>query len=126
MTPQAAGAQTTADFRRPSLSSSLRYALVRDPEAPACAPVKFATLRSLAISLHQARRGEQISLTDADLQVTGEARPRRGVLVWTLDDAGEPRRCLGWAYLNGGGWTALQAALRAVAPEIPSFNRKAH
>jgi len=99
-------------FRTPAMPADVRFALVRDPECPSRKPSAFETLHRLADRIHRERRGAPLQLQDAYLRVRGEATPRKGVNVWTLDPVSLERvDFIGWAWLDGGDRFLLEAAL---------------
>lgn len=108
--------QIRRDVRRPLLPRSVRFALVRRPYLGAQPPLTFATLSGLVASLHQARGTAGIELQDSFLQLQDEADKRAGVAVWRLGEDGSRTHSLGFAWLDGGGRLALQAALFAARP----------
>lgn len=92
-------------------------------------PVVFRDLDALAAHIHRARHGQGLDMQEIeDLHhqwriegggvVNGvEVDPPedvrdRGVQVWTTMIDGGRDRCLGFAWLNGGGLEQLKAALR--------------
>jgi len=97
------------DARRPALPAEVRYALIAEAHAK---PFAFATLADLARSIHRRRAGRAIQLSDRPLHLAGRTSPSPGVAITATDPIGETTTSLGWAYLNGHGWKALQAALR--------------
>lgn len=114
-------------LRNPRMPQEARYALLRQPTNPMAKPVAFDSLAALAAALHRDRRHEPIQLFDAPIYVEGENEPRQGVSIWTLDVEGGRSRYLGWAWLNGGGRTALQAGLADAGhkPGVPVIRRAA-
>lgn len=107
--PPITALQARAEARRPNLPAEVRYALI----APTCAkPFAFATLADLARSIHRRRDGRTIQLSDFPLRLAGRPSATPGVAILATDPIGETTTSLGWAYLNGHGWKALQAALR--------------
>lgn len=97
------------DARRPRLPAEVRYALFIQAGTK---PFAFASLADLARSIHRRRAGRAIQLSDRPLHLAGRPSWSPGVTITATDPIGETTTSLGWAYLNGGGWKAFQAALR--------------
>lgn len=117
--------QALASFRRPTMSSDVRFALVREPLKPTSKPVAMADLRALAKAIHDARDGLAIQLQDAPLNVHGWGE-LPGVSITTLDaGTGDARDYIGWAWLDGGSRASLEAALRARHATAPTIGRAA-
>jgi hypothetical protein len=77
-------------------------------------PRAFDSAQALARAIHRRREGRAIEVKDAVL--TRGLAHLDAVGVYTLDEAGVRDRFLGFAYLAGAGWRALQAELYAAAP----------
>ncbi len=97
------------DALQPRLPAEVRYALIVEAHAK---PFAFATLADLARSIHRRRAGRTIQLSDRPLHLAGRPSATPGVAILATDPIGETTTSLGWAFLNGHGWKALQAALR--------------
>lgn len=113
----AAGRDTTplTFRRRPRMSDDIRYGLMRHPEKPGDKPVAKPDLAGWADLITRERQGRPILLEDNRLGF--EDRPRDGVTVWLVSPDGDRCGCIGFAYLNGAGREALQAALTRAAPQ---------
>ncbi|MBJ7446820.1 MAG: hypothetical protein JHC81_04735 [Brevundimonas sp.] len=88
-------------------------------------PIVFPDANALAAYIERSRGGQGLDMTEvedlhflwraegggADVDPPAENRDR-GVQVWTTMLDGSRDRCLGWAWLNGGGLEVLKAALR--------------
>lgn len=95
-------------------------------------PIVFATLDALATRIERLRAGqalECIEIEDLHFLWRAEggggdvAAPTvrdRGVQVWTLLLDGSRDRCIGFAWLNGGGMETLRAALHRAASGPPA------
>ena len=116
--PLFTASEVRRDIRRPALADGLRYGLIRRPDRWLEKPVAFATLSDLAAAIHRDRGDAGLELADAPLRTLGQDESRPGVSVWTQGEDGERRDYLGWAWVNGAGRQALQAALFAVAPIV--------
>jgi hypothetical protein len=89
-----------------------RFALVRQPEKSTHKPVVFETLHGLADSIHRAAKGRPIQFVARDMEFRGEPAPRHGVNCYALDKfTQEQTEFLGWAWLGGGDWHLLSAAM---------------
>jgi hypothetical protein len=113
--PPPAAMPGTADAARmdaltPLIPADVRFALIAEAQAK---PFAFATLADLARSIHRRRGGRAIQLGDRPLHLACRARSTPGVAILATDPIGETTTSLGWAYLNGHGWKALEAALQA-------------
>jgi hypothetical protein len=100
-----------AYFRRPRMSAGVDFA-VHPHLGSGDKPKVFPSLAALCLWIH-AQRGEAgLELQDRDLQVQGSAAPVRVVEVWLQDLGGGRGRFLGYVWLKGCGWQALQISLR--------------
>jgi hypothetical protein len=125
----AAGFSPPPAHYRPSIWS--RYAMQPAPFAllpridAVTRPIVFADLNALAAHIERGRGQQGLELVEVeDLHFLWRAEgggrgvdapppgSDRGVQVWTRLIDGGRDRCLGWAWLNGGGLETLQAALR--------------
>lgn len=88
-------------------------------------PIVFTDAAALAGHIERARGGQGLDMTEIEdihflWRANGggegvDAPPEdrdRGVQIWTTLIDGSRDRCLGWAWLNGGGLEVLTAALR--------------
>lgn len=88
-------------------------------------PIVFADLPAMASHIERGRCGQGLELVEiADLHHQWRAEgggegvdapegvTDRGVQIWTTDLSGGRDRCIGWAWLNGGGMERLRDALR--------------
>jgi hypothetical protein len=117
-----ANARTT--WRRLRMAHDTRFALVERPNDPLCKPIVFETLDELVARIQRDRRGDSLQGFDAEVLIFGEDAPRQGVSLFAID-RGERSRFLGWAYLEGRKRDALNRALHADAPELPTVGRAA-
>jgi len=106
------------------MDQDIRFALVAKPTEPTCKPMKFDSLPSLARRIQRLRGSDSLQGFDAGVCVFGEEQPRPGVSLFATDPGGRSRY-LGWAFLNGRDWRALQAALHAIAPNLPTLGKAA-
>ena len=81
---------------------------------PGAKPCGYASLRALAQRIHRERRGDALELKPA--QVRFRDHPRDVTEVLARNEASGETRRIGFAWAAGKDWTALQAALAAVAP----------
>lgn len=98
----------------PLVPAGVRYALLDAPTRMTQKPRAYDSAQALARAIHRRREGRAIQLKPAEL-VRGLCKVA-AIGVYTLDEAGALDRCLGFAYLAGGDWRALQAELYAADP----------
>lgn len=107
----AAAAQPAPRRWRPRMAEDVRFALL-----PADRQAKtrvFPDVDALARHIQRARGLQALELVDVeDLEVEGDAAPRPGVTVFTLDAGNDRDRLIGHAWLAGRGQEHLRAALR--------------
>lgn len=114
LNPDPALAAILALFRRPSMPSpDVRFALVRGPTNPLARPQPCVTLGELARAVDRDRKGAPIQCVDNTPLDVADWGELRGVGIWTLTPAGDHDRYIDWAWMNGAGLTALEAALTA-------------
>lgn len=91
-------------------------------------PIVFSDAAGLAAYIERRRGGQGLELVEIEdlhhqwrMEGGGqgvdapEGARDRGVQVWTTDLGNNRDRCLGWAWLNGGGMEVLRDALRRAA-----------
>lgn len=100
--------------RRPAMPTA-PFALL-DSHPASDKPRTFRTVDALAARIHQLRQDAALNLADFDLTFAGENAPRRTVAVYTQDESGSRTGFIGYAWVNGRSWRALQAALYAQHP----------
>lgn len=111
-------AQARRETCRPALQDDVRYALLQRPDRWLDKPAAFATIADLAAAIHRRRKDAGLELADAPLRLLGQDESRPGVSIWAQGEDGQRRDYLGWAWVNGAGRQALQAALFAAAPIV--------
>lgn len=102
------------------------YALLRRLNA-VTKPIIFPDANALAAYIERLRGGQGLELVEIeDLHFLWRAEGGGqgvdapevrdiGIQVWTTDLGNNRDRCLGWAWLNGGGMEVLRAAMRRAA-----------
>lgn len=87
-------------------------------------PLVFPDLDALAAHIERQRGGQGLELVEVEDMhhqwrsegggqgIDAPDARDRGVQVWTLDLGQNRDRCLGWAWLNGGGLETLRDGLR--------------
>ena len=96
------------------MPTDVRFALLQTLTSK---PIVFASLDQLCRRIHRDRRGGKLQLKDDKVHLDGRSTEgSRMVAVYTLSESGTPQGFLGWAWLNGASWRALQAALFAAEP----------
>lgn len=102
-------------------------------------PIVFADVAALAAHVERHRQGQGLELVEIDdlhhrwraegggqgVEAPDAARDR-GVQIWTTDLGNNRDRCLGWAWLDGGGMETLRAALHGVVTRRAHALRDAH
>lgn len=105
--------------RRPQMSDDIRFALFERID-PAAKPIAYLDLDSLARAIQRRRDLRAIDMVEEpDLELEGRPGPTPAVAVWAQDAGGDRERLIGYAYLDGRGMDALQAALRR-NPAVPT------
>ena len=103
------------DATGPFLQNGVRFALV-EHLGRGGRPIVFRSLDALCRAIHRRRRGAPLQLADHKMHMGGKWGERRTVGVYTQSDTGQPISFIGWAWLDGASWRALQAALYDVEP----------
>lgn len=87
-------------------------------------PIVFPDIQALAAHIERRRQGQALELVEVEdlhhrwhlegggVGVDLPLAADRGVQIWTLDMSNGRDRCIGWAWLNGGGLERLREALR--------------
>lgn len=99
----------------------VRFALVRQPTNPLAKPQACVTLGELARTIHRDRKGAPIQCVDDVALNIADWGEVRGVAVFTLTESGDQHLYIGWAWINGSGASALQAALSALQSTAPTI-----
>jgi hypothetical protein len=110
--------QARRETCRPALQDDVRFALLQRPDRWLDKPAAFPTIADLAAAIHRRRKDAGLELADAPLRLLGQDESRPGVSIWTQGEDGQRRDYLGWAWVNGAGRLALQAALFEAAPIV--------
>ena len=93
------------------MRSDVRFALI-PTLSKATKPTVFASLDNLCRRIHRLRGEAPLQLEDHTLYLQGDGlEGRRADAFYTLAESGTRDRFLGWAWLDGASWRALQAAL---------------
>ena len=116
--PLQTAAEARKDCRRPALQDDVRFALLQRPDRWLDKPVTFQTISELAAAIHRRRNDAGLELADAPLRILGQDESRPGVSIWTQGEDGQRRDYIGWAWVNGAGRQALQAAIFEAAPIV--------
>lgn len=92
----------------PDVPKGVRFALVTAEAA--AKPWAFASLAELALRIHRDRRADGLQLSPVHIRFRDG--PRHAVQVMA-QDAGGRTRLIGYAWISGRPWEALQEALDA-------------
>ncbi|MDP3853176.1 hypothetical protein [Phenylobacterium sp.] len=108
----------------PGARAAYDYALLANLH-PLTKPMVFADLSALARRIHRDRQGQALQLRNDRVHLAFDGSIRRVVAVYGEDQVGQRTRFIGYAWLNGRDWEALQAALDAAEPMARQTARRA-
>lgn len=99
------------------MSKPADFLLIQRPAAIDPKAVAFASLDALAQAIHDRRGERELRLLNAAMPFANEAKARKGVAVWAVGSDDESTEYVGWAWLDGGDFRKLAAALEALQPQ---------
>ena len=118
--PAAAQAVETFSTPKPPAESTLALLPALTPGAK---PLVFDKLPQLARRIHAERGGDTLRLQPDRLSWRGQARDV--VAIYAENQTSSRVRFLGWAWIDGRDWRALEAALAAIQPAAGVFQEAA-